>query len=424
MATSTVFSSGTSSVLRAQAADDFRLLSTAASKAEEAASRYENNTAGLFHAKNSTLRKDITETSYLSANYHFPLKAPPTVMNSPVSIQGTGRDGNTQDSFKANDRGSRSLPPQKSNSSAPKRSLNSLASIETLQDDILAPSLKVKMPRNTDSLCNLETQKNSTHVPFTRISRSQSLLSETSSSDPLGQTTKIKTKGASSRKSIERLPVIDKLMDQRRQHTPPKRIIEWMNGQPPLASEPNIAQSRSEISEPINAEEAPKTRSSLPQTSPAYQSSKGALNTPRQMSDIRPIQSPISDAVKTTIQPMKNSSVQNPGQSTTTNLNTMPVHLAEDLAFVQVFNDTICNSIIASAKVYRGRLPENVLRSIGISVSDYTIIRLAKMLRNTHIEIGCEPSSHSKVSKSCQGMLSQTGRRAKEQDSESDRIFI
>lgn len=375
MATSTVFSSGFSPVLHAQAADDFLLLSAAASKAEEAASRYENNTAGLLQTKNSSLRKDITETSYLSANCQFPLKAAPTFVNSLKSIQGMGRDDSIQDSLKSNDCGLRPLAPKKPNSSAPERSLNPATYIEASRDGILAPSLNAKTPRNTDSLSNkkvsgLETQKNWAHMSSARISRSQSLSCEAYSSNALGQTIPITTEGTSSRKSIDCLPLKDKLVDQKRQHKPPTAVIERMSGVKPVASEFPVARSRSEISEPVKAKEVPTTRSSQPQTSPMNLAGKGALNTPRQTSDIRRTKSPMSDAVKTTNQPMKNSSVQNPGQSTTTPLNTMPRHLADDLAFMQIFKNTIYNPIRVLEKNYRGRLPEDILLTIGKSVSD------------------------------------------------------
>lgn len=385
MATSTVFSSGFSPVLHAQAPDEFRLLSAAASKAEEAASRYENNTAGLLLAKNPALRKDIEETSNLSAIRHFPLEAPPIVPNSLESIQGMGRDDNIQDGFKANDRGYRSLTPQMSSSSTLERSLNPAACIGASQDDDLAPSLHPKMPRNTESLCNKKipdqgTQKNSTLVSTARMSGSQILAGEAYSSNPFGPTTSITIEGGQSRKSIECPPLKDKAVDQRRQHKPPKPIIEWMNGEKPLAFEAAVARSRPETFESVGAKEALKRRSFQPQTSPAHQISKEAFKTPRQMPNIGATQSPMSDAVKTANQPMKNSSVQNPGQSSTTYVNSMPLHLVDDVALAQAFKDTIYNSIEAWEKDYPGRLPEDILRMMGKSVSDYRTISSAKML--------------------------------------------
>lgn len=373
MATSTLYSSGFSPILYAQVSDGFRLLHAAASKAEEAATRYETHTTGLLQAKNPSLRGDVADISASSANSHPPLKAPPTAPDNPESYQARDQDDNIQDSFKAYDGGIRSLTHQRSCSSVLEGSSNPEDRIEASQDDNLTPSSYAKMPWNGESLSNKrvfqsQTLKNPSPTYSARKGKSQSPDSQ-GSSDPLGHSTPPMTGRAQARKRLECFSLTSKAMEQRQQHKLPKMVVEWMHEGKPTASELSLARSGSERPEPVGAKWASKARFSRSQTSPLHKTTQGAFGTPGQMSTTRPTPSPISDAVKTTRQPEKESSVQNLGQLTTVKRNPLPLHLADDLALVQVFKDTIYAFIKASEKPYRGRIPEEMLRTIGKSVS-------------------------------------------------------
>lgn len=348
MATSTIFSARFSPILRGQTSDEFRLLGAAASKAEEAASRYEKHTAGLLRAKNSS-QHDTAEISNSSANYHFPLNSPPAALNSPESRPARSRIDDIQDCFEADDRGTMSFTHQKSSSPTLERPSNAEACIEASKDDGLALSLNGDPPLDKKP-SSLEAQKNPDVISSATMKKAQSPAIEASSLDSLRKTTSTTAEGDQTRTNVEYPPLTDKLVDQKRQHKVPKAVVEWMNGGKATVSEPNFARSKSEISGPISA--------------------KSALSTPWQMSNTRPTQFPTSNAVKTSTQQMKHSSVQNPSHSNTASPNTMSLHLADDLAFVQVFKDTIYEAIKASEKSYRGRLPEDILRTIGKIVSD------------------------------------------------------
>lgn len=369
MAASTVFSSGFAPILYAQVSDKIRLLTAAASKAEEAASRYETHTAGPFQANNPLLRREVAESPDASVICHLPLNASPTALNKPEPYPGRDRGDSMQKNFKASSGGTESLAHQMSSS------LNPEACNEISQDDSLVPPLHTKMSSNGESpsnkpVFNLETQTNPAFVSSTRLNKSQSPPSGASASDPLGQATSVTAEEVQIRKSIGCSPLIDKLVDQRRQHKIPKPVVEWMNGEKLMASEfTTLTPSRSE---PDKAKAVRKPQSSHPQTSTAYQPTKEAFDAPRQTSTARPTHSPISIAVETTGHPKKESDFQNLGQSTTANPNTLPLHLADDLAFAQFFKNTIYTSIKASETDYQGRLPEDILRLIGKSVSDYT----------------------------------------------------
>ena len=355
MATSTVFSPGFSPILCAQTNDEFRLLSAAASKAEEAASRYEKHTAGLLRAKNSSLQHDSAEISNLSANCHFPLNAPPKSLNSPESHPGRSRNDSIQDSSTVDDGGTMSFTHQKSSRPVLEHPSNAEACIEASQDNSLALSSNATMPWDGDPLLNkkasdLDAQNNPDIISSATMEKAQSPAIHASSLDSLGKTTSITAEGDQTRTNIEYPPLTDKLVDQRRQHKVPKAVVEWMNGGKATVSESNLARSKSEISGPINA--------------------KGAVGTPRQMSNTRPTLFPTSNAAKTSNQQMKHSSVQNPSQSNTASPNTVSLHLADDSAFMQVFKDTIYEAIKTSEKGYRGRLPEDILHTIGKIVSN------------------------------------------------------
>ena len=378
MATSTVFSSGFSPILYAQSSDEFQALSAAASKAEEAASRYETHTTGLLQARSPSLQRDDGETSDMSANRHIPTNTPPTSLDNPESYQRRHRGDNIQNRLPGNADVTRPLAHGKS-SSPPilEGSLNPGDCIEAPRDGGLAPALNTNKPWNGESSSkkrefDLDTQndqKNPAFVSSARVSKTQSLESQ-SSSDPLERTTSTSSEGARPRKWFEKSQLTSKRMDQRRQHVLPKSVLEWMNGAGSTPSESTFAQSSSEKSKPFRDNGAPKPRSAHTQTSSPCQTTPGAFGTPRQMSNTQPTQSPISDALKTSSPPKKKSSVQDLGLSATANLKPLPLHLADDLAFVQVFKDIIYPSIKASEKAYQGIIPEDILRTIGKSVSN------------------------------------------------------
>lgn len=426
MATSTVYSCGFSPVLYAQVKDEFRILDAAASKAEEAASRYETHTTGLLQANNASVRKDIGETSDLGANCYLPPNAPPIAEDTPESYEARVQHDNIEDKFAANDDGPRSFIHQISSHSVPEACSNLKCDIETSQNDGLPPSLNAKMLRKSESLpdhkvTDFQTEKNSTLVSSARMSKSRSSASQ-SSPDPLDQSSSITTDADRARKRPGSTPLTSKVLDQREQHKLPKPVVEWMNGGGRTASGSTIAQSRCEIQEPPRIKKPPRPRSSSSQTSSALKNTQGAFGTAPQTSNIRTKPTPNSDAVEATSSSEKKSSVPKIDRSATENL---PLHLANDLAFTQVFKDTIYTYIKSSENEYRGRVPDDILRTIGKSVSDHkTTPESAKSIRKADIEIGCKPNSHPKPSKSGEGILIRFRERAKEDDPEYGQILV
>ena len=75
MATETLNTSELSPTLHARVGGDFGLLSAAASKAQEAASRYESHTTSLLHARRLSSGSNSAENRVVSATAHLPLTA-------------------------------------------------------------------------------------------------------------------------------------------------------------------------------------------------------------------------------------------------------------------------------------------------------------------------------------------------------------
>lgn len=364
MTTSTMDSSGFSPILHAQVSDEFRLLSAAASKAQEAASRYETHTTGLLKAKSPSSPKDVAEPPYSIANDHLPLNPPSIASDNPGSYQGRHEDANIQDSYNANGGGAKSLNHWKSSELGSGGSSNSVDCIGKSQDN-------AKLSRNDQSWSNktffdFHPHKNSTLVSSGMVSKSRFSASQ-ASPVPLEHTTPITGEGGRARKSLSEnsIPPTREFLVQSPHHKIPKTVAEWMNGGEATA----FAKS---ISEPFRAKGTPKPRSSHSQSSTARKIIQGTfdIGTPRQISNTLRTQPPVSDAGTTTSQPEMKLSVQNLNQSITARLNPLPLSPVDNLAFIQVFKDFVFPYIKASIRTYRGRISDDTLRSIGKYVSD------------------------------------------------------
>ena len=150
----------------------------------------------------------------------------------------------------------------------------------------------------------------------------------------------------------------------------PTCVKKWINEGAPAAPDSNLLSHLKPTNEPTGTQDMPKPQSSQSQPCEAPKAIRGAPDAPGQMAKILPLQPSKANVEKTDIQAQRDCGIQDSNPSATARLDGQLSSLVNDIAFVQVFKDTIYPCIIASAKAYRGRLSEEILVSIGKSVSD------------------------------------------------------
>jgi hypothetical protein len=159
---------------------------------------------------------------------------------------------------------------------------------------------------------------------------------------------------------------------QRPHHIIPETVAEWINGGPKTASGRDGPAAAKLAQEPTEDKGTPKSPASRPKLSTALRATPGAHAKQRQLSYILPRPRLTQDAGKSTDQAEANFGFQNLAQSISGRHSIVPFTTANDLAFVQLFKDTVYPFIKASVERYRGRLSEDTLVSIGkvVSVSE------------------------------------------------------
>lgn len=326
MAPSTMNASEFSPNLHAQVSDNFRLLSAAASKAQEAASRFEIQTTNLLTARSLLSRRDVADTPYIDRDSYLPSNVSSATSDISESHRMKNEDGNIQDHSKTDRDEVQSLNHQKSSDLG-------------LEDTSSDPT------------------------------------ANQASSAPPGHTKPISEEGGRVRRSLSEssAPRTRDLAIQLPHHKIPKPVAKWINGGKVAASEREVTPHANSIYESTGPKETPKPRSSQSQPLTALKTTRGASGTPRQTS--HPLLTPLSipGVGKTTSRPSIGFNIQNLSQSITARLNTGPISahdLANDLAFIQVFKELVYPCIKASAQRYRGRISGDILYSIGKDVSD------------------------------------------------------
>lgn len=382
MATSTTNASGFSPKLHAQVSDNFRLLSAAASKAQEAASRYEKQTTNLLTARSLLSRRDVADTPVMDRDSYLPSNASSIRSDISESHQVNNKDGNIQDRSKRNRDEVQSLNHLKpSDSVLENASSESKDCIGQSEVDALTSLSDAKIPRNGQALTNkmvfdFHLDKNSNLVPSEGNGTPQTPASQALSAPP-GHTTPISQEGGRVRRSLSEssAPPIRDCAIQIPYQKIPKHVAEWINGGKAAGSEREATSHANLIYESTGPKETSKPQSSQSQPPTPLKTTRVASGTSRRSSHTLSTPPSIPGVGETTSRPAVDFYTQNISPSITARLNTLPTSLTHDLAFIQVFKELVYPCIKASSQVYRGRVSEDILSSISKDVSGLSAYR-------------------------------------------------